>query len=157
MQLNISVAIVTHNNKLILIKRKKEPFKDILSLPGGKIKETETPEQAIARELEEETGLTTKTIEYVGHYDETIIESSTPIHKHNIKIFKIQPENFNFHSSNEGEAFSIPLKNLNSFKNKIVPSDILFIQRTLNGEKNFSHKITLEKHKNGSYSIVKEN
>ena len=43
--------------KLLLIKRKKEPFKGKWALPGGFIEIDEELEDAVVRELAEETGL----------------------------------------------------------------------------------------------------
>ena len=45
------------NLSIILVKRDKEPFKDMLVLPGGYVKENETSEEAAKRILEKETGL----------------------------------------------------------------------------------------------------
>ena len=42
---------------LLLIKRKSEPYKDKWAIPGGFIGMDEELEDAVARELEEETGL----------------------------------------------------------------------------------------------------
>ena len=42
---------------ILLIKRKNEPYKDCWAFPGGFIEMDETLDEAIARELEEETGL----------------------------------------------------------------------------------------------------
>ena len=44
--------------KLLLIQRKNSPFKEKWALPGGFLEEDETLVNAAARELEEETGLT---------------------------------------------------------------------------------------------------
>jgi len=44
--------------KLLLIKRKNEPFKGMWAIPGGFIGIDEELETAVARELSEETGLT---------------------------------------------------------------------------------------------------
>jgi 8-oxo-dGTP diphosphatase len=43
--------------KILLIQRKKEPFKDLWALPGGFLDMDESLEQAVQRELEEETGV----------------------------------------------------------------------------------------------------
>ncbi len=43
--------------KILLIQRKYEPFKDYWALAGGFVKEDETLENAVLRELKEETGL----------------------------------------------------------------------------------------------------
>jgi len=55
-------AIVFRKGKpepeLLLIRRKNPPFKGMWALPGGFLDMNETPEEAVARELQEETGLT---------------------------------------------------------------------------------------------------
>ncbi len=54
-------AIVMAENKglkyLLLIQRKNPPFKNCWALPGGFVDMNETLEEAVARELKEETGL----------------------------------------------------------------------------------------------------
>lgn len=45
------------NLSVILVKRDKEPFKDMLVLPGGYVNSDETSEEAAKRILEKETGL----------------------------------------------------------------------------------------------------
>lgn len=51
------VSILLHkNNKILMLKRAKEPFKDYWVLPGGFIGYTETAEEAVKREAKEEIG-----------------------------------------------------------------------------------------------------
>ena len=56
-----SVAIIVKDGK-ILMEKMHFFERDFCSLPGGGIEEGETPEQAILRELKEETGLDGKII-----------------------------------------------------------------------------------------------
>lgn len=51
--------------KVLLVKRKNDPFQGQWSLPGGFIEETEDLEEAVRRELKEETGIQVKTVEQV--------------------------------------------------------------------------------------------
>ena len=50
-------TILNDNLKLLLIKRKNEPFKGGYALPGGFVEIDENLRQAALRELEEETGV----------------------------------------------------------------------------------------------------
>lgn len=50
-------AIVINGDKILLIKRGKEPWKGMLAFPGGFVEQGEDPEVAVIRELKEECGL----------------------------------------------------------------------------------------------------
>jgi len=50
-------TILNKELKILLIKRKKEPFKGKFALPGGFVELDENLEDAVKRELEEETGV----------------------------------------------------------------------------------------------------
>lgn len=59
-------ALVRRNNELLLVKRKKKPWKDYWAIPGGKIKFGESLEEAVKREVREETGIDIKVIRLLG-------------------------------------------------------------------------------------------
>jgi len=50
-------AIVINADKILLIRRGKEPWKGMLAFPGGFVEQGEDPEVAVIRELKEECGL----------------------------------------------------------------------------------------------------
>ncbi len=50
-------AVVLQDNKILLVKRKYPPSAGWWSVPGGHVEEGETLENAVLRELQEETGL----------------------------------------------------------------------------------------------------
>ncbi|MBL8016016.1 MAG: NUDIX domain-containing protein [Ignavibacteria bacterium] len=67
-------AVLKYKSKYVLIKKSKGPFKGRWDLPGGKVDFGETPEDALERELMEETGLKprdTKLIDAIGYERET--------------------------------------------------------------------------------------
>ncbi|MFS1511471.1 NUDIX hydrolase [Chengkuizengella sp. SCS-71B] len=54
-------GILIENGKILLVKQNVTSDR-IWSLPGGRVEQGETLEEAIIREIEEETGLTTKVL-----------------------------------------------------------------------------------------------
>src|SRR5690349_9452662 len=63
-------VIIARDSKILVVKRKKNPFKDEFAIPGGFINENETVEQAAVRELMEETTLPVRLIEILGVYSD---------------------------------------------------------------------------------------
>lgn len=63
-------AIVEKNGKILLVKRKKDPFKDKWSFPGGKVESGERVEEAVKRELLEETSVDIMPTEILGVYSD---------------------------------------------------------------------------------------
>lgn len=57
--------IVNGRGELLIALRKKEPAKGTYDLPGGFANEDETPEEGVAREVMEETGLQVKEAKYL--------------------------------------------------------------------------------------------
>ncbi|MEM0171547.1 MAG: nucleotide sugar dehydrogenase [Thermoproteota archaeon] len=63
-------AIVAKKEKILLVKRRNEPFSGFWSLPGGFVEYGETVEEAVKREVKEETGLIVELEKLVGVYSE---------------------------------------------------------------------------------------
>jgi 8-oxo-dGTP diphosphatase len=63
-------GVVMRDDQLLLVKRKNEPFKGRWALPGGYVEYGEKTENAIVREVFEETGLQTCVRELVGVYSD---------------------------------------------------------------------------------------
>ena len=63
-------VILQRDSKVLMIRRKKDPFKDHLALPGGFVNEGETVEDAMKREAKEETSLEVEPIDILGVYSD---------------------------------------------------------------------------------------
>ena len=63
-------VVFDHRDRLLLIRRKNEPFKGQYALPGGFIELEETTENAARRELLEETGVTAESLRLIGVYSD---------------------------------------------------------------------------------------
>lgn len=73
MRMSPSLAVdilILFNNKLVLIKRGKEPFKDSFAIPGGFVEYGETVESAAIREAKEETDLEVAELSLLGIYSD---------------------------------------------------------------------------------------
>jgi len=64
-------AVISKDSKVLLLKRPPEDFMGgIYELPSGKVEKGESLEDALCREVREETGLEVIEIkEYLGHFD----------------------------------------------------------------------------------------
>ena len=64
-KLNVIIVYNKNKSKILMCKRKKEPYKGKLNLVGGKVEENENEIEAAYRELKEETGITKEDIKLI--------------------------------------------------------------------------------------------
>lgn len=60
--------------KIVLVRRNTVPFRGYWALPGGRAEPNETVEQAVIREVKEETGLDVEIVTKIGEYHEQGIQ-----------------------------------------------------------------------------------
>jgi 8-oxo-dGTP diphosphatase len=68
--LAVDAIVITKDYHFVFVKRKNPPFKGMLALPGGFVEYGETVEEAVVREVKEETGLKVKIEELLGVYSD---------------------------------------------------------------------------------------
>lgn len=59
-------AIIPRNGKILLCQRAAGPFKGQWDLPGGFLEEKESAEDGLRREMQEELGISTEIVRFVG-------------------------------------------------------------------------------------------
>ena len=72
-------AIPVKDDKILIAIRGTEPFKGSFDLIGGFIKQGESSEEGIIREVKEETGLTVEIERYFGSYPDTYGDGDKPV------------------------------------------------------------------------------
>lgn len=72
-------GVILRGGKILLTKRGREPFKGWWDFPGGFMEKGETPEEAIRREIKEETGLTVKAEKLLGIYPGVYPQEFNPV------------------------------------------------------------------------------
>lgn len=119
------------DNKILLIKRGKEPKKGKLAVPGGFVDPGESAEIAAARECKEEIGLSPKKIEYItsetNNYSYKDIDYVTCDIFFKASFEKINTENIlsQLQAEDENEITDYVLETLNT-KEDIKNIDLAF-------------------------------
>jgi 8-oxo-dGTP diphosphatase len=63
-------GLVLYGGKLVAVRRKNDPYRGMPALPGGFIELGEKAEEAVVREVREETGLQTRILRLVGVFSD---------------------------------------------------------------------------------------
>ena len=139
---NIAVSPVIYKNKFLLIKRTKWPYKNLWSLPGGKIEIGEHPEETIIREIKEETTLDVKFVAVRGIVSELLKDKKGIDGHFIIWVCETKSKSDKATETNEGEPKWFTKDELLQNKSKIIPSDFEMIKTFfLNGKKSLKiHK-----------------
>lgn len=69
-RLTVDALVVDPEKGVLLVQRRHEPFAGRWALPGGFVEEGESCEQAVVREVAEETGLSVRVVALLGVYSE---------------------------------------------------------------------------------------
>lgn len=73
-------AVIVHDGRVVLIQRGKEPMRGRWVVPGGTVELGESLEEAVVREVLEETGLTVQPEEVVLVFDRILKDAGVVRH-----------------------------------------------------------------------------
>ena len=115
-------AIIEKDSKILLIKRKNEPYKDYLALPGGFVNVGETVENAAKREVKEETSINIELIDILGVYSDPNRDPRGQIMS-TVFIGEIAPSNDTINVMAQDDAVGIQWISLNEIDDRIFGFD----------------------------------
>lgn len=141
--LPIILVALMNDNKILLIKRNRRPYKDYWSLIGGKMLLKEDFKQASLRQIKEKTGIEGKYISINSVLHERI--RGEGIIKHSFILFftKVKTKKLNFKETLHGKLKWFDVRKIK--KNKIIPSDLWLIKNKLDSEIDVKNATMLEK------------
>jgi ADP-ribose pyrophosphatase YjhB (NUDIX family) len=79
-------AVIIHDGKVVLVKRRYEPLAGQWSLPGGRLELGESLEAGLAREMLEETGLEVQVGPVVDVFDRILLDPERKVRYHYVLI-----------------------------------------------------------------------
>jgi len=124
-QIDVTAGIIVKNNKVLAARRKVGiHLAGFWEFPGGKLEEGETPEQCLARELQEEFTITTRVGAFVG---ESVFDYGTKV----VRLMAYQVEHLagDFELIDHDQLRWLALGELNSVE--WAPADIPLVEQYL--------------------------
>jgi len=112
-------AVVVSSKGILLMKRNKPPYNSLWNIPSGVIKVGETQEEAVTREVIEESGMKCHVIKFLDTSDVIITDSNNLIEYHFIvNVYLLKSSTNEIHSTDEGADLrwfhpsSIPIEDM---------------------------------------------
>jgi len=143
--LSVVISALIKNNQILLIKRIRGDYVGLWGLPGGKIEKGEHLSEAAKREILEESGIESSFKNYLGFVSEHLIENGKILQHFLLHICELEPKTTEILNDSEGRLDWFHLNHLSSFKEKIIPSDFLIIEKIVKNKEKKYYNCIIEK------------
>ncbi len=143
--LSVVISALIKNNQILLIKRIRGDYIGLWGLPGGKIEKEEHLSEAAKREILEESGIESSFKNYLGFVSEHLIENGKILQHFLLHICELEPKTTEILNDSEGKLDWFHLDYLPSFKEKIIPSDFLIIEKIVKNKEKKYYNCIIEK------------
>ena len=144
--LPVVLGIVKNKNKILLIQRKKMPYKGYFGIFGGKQINGETIPETIEREVFEESNIKAKFQNYNAVVYERIRENEHFKHSFLLIITTLSTDETDAIEQNEGKVEWFNLSDvLNGNVKNMIPSDLEFLKKYSDKTINIDHYLVEEK------------
>jgi len=109
-------AVVFSDDFVLLVRRGKDPRRDSWGLPGGAVELGETAEEAVIREVLEETGLEVEPLKFITTFDSISRDEDGKVRYHYVLCeYLCRPLRGTLHASSDvRDARWVPLDELDS-------------------------------------------
>ena len=126
-QIEVVAAVIVKDGTILATQRGYGEFKGKWEFPGGKVENGENLEQAIIREIKEETNADINVIEYINTVEYDYSTFHLTMHTYLCELLNNNPE-FVYHDNNTLEHENMVWLDLNDLEHlDWLPADILVI------------------------------
>ncbi len=127
--LPVVVAAVFGRPGVLLIRRDRDPFAGLWGMPGGKVQYGEHLDQAVEREVFEESGLGCRFVELCGVVTELLVRSGRPDRHYLLFVCRLVTRQTTVKRSVEGEVRWFAPAELTRKRDAVIPSDRVMLER----------------------------
>lgn len=133
----ITAAVLINESRVLLLKRKKDPYKEWWAFPGGKVEFSEDIVTAMKREIVEETGIHVSNLQFIATINERVVYTDSVESQFTIFYWqsKITKQQVSFPETKDTREGKLRWFNLNNAPfADIVPSDRIILKNSIKGK-----------------------
>ncbi|MBI4147717.1 NUDIX domain-containing protein [Candidatus Woesearchaeota archaeon] len=151
--LPVILGIVRFKDKILLLQRKKMPYKGYWGLFGGKQINGESIPETIEREVFEECGLRARFERYNAIVHERLTLDNHPKHSFLFVITTLAVDSADAREQTEGKvAWFDFIETLDGSVSKVIPSDVYFLKTYTNSSAHIDH-VVMSEHADDSLTL----